>query len=147
MSIWQRLFGAKQSPSPDSGTPAQSAPPEWRKEFADRREAFIKSLRVAVADSTVVSHVYDAEEGYAKFSELKDGRLIKHDQGTLVEAEAFLRHLIDQGHKVAFAVSRNGATSLVCVSYDADQEDWIPAWPADFRVDVTQASVPMTEDW
>lgn len=147
MSIWKRLFGGKESPSADIGKPTQSAPPEWRKEFADRREAFINSLRFAVAGSDVVSRVYDAEKGYAKFSELKDGQLITHDQGTLAEAEAFLRHLIDQGHKVAFAVSRSGATSLVCVSYDGDQEDWTPVWPSDVRVDGAQASVPMTKDW
>jgi hypothetical protein len=122
-------------------------PPEWRREFTDRREAFIKSLRSAVAGSEVVSRVFDAERGYEKFSEWVDGKLVRHDQGTLIEAEAFLQHLIDQGHKVAFAVSRSGAKSLVCVSYDGDQMDWSPVWPVDFRVDVSQTSVPMTRDW
>jgi hypothetical protein len=126
---------------------AHAAPPEWRKEFDDRREAFIKSLRDAVAGSEVVSRVYDAEEGYGKFSKWIEGQLVSSDQGALAEAEAFLRHLIDQGHKAAYAVSRNGTKSFVCVSYDGDQMDWSPVWPADFRVDVAETSLPMTKDW
>ena len=117
---------------------------EWRKQFANRREAFIQSLRAAVAGSEVVAKVFDAEHGYEQFSVWLDGKLVRYDQGTLADAEAFLRHLIDQGHKVAFAVSSSGDKSLVCVSYDGDQLDWSPVWPADFRVDMSQASVPMT---
>jgi hypothetical protein len=123
------------------------ASPEWRKEFADRREAFVQLLRTAVAGSEVVSRVFDGEEGYLKFPQWVDGKLVRYDHGTLADAESFLRHLIDQGHQVAFAISRNGTKSLVCVSYDGDQLDWSPEWPTDFRVDVTQISVPMTESW
>jgi hypothetical protein len=124
-----------------------SPPPAWKKEFASRRESFINSLRTAVADTQVLCRVFDAESGYTNFSKWENGKLIQFNQGTLADAESFLRYLIDQGHKVAFAVSREGPISSVCVSYDGDQMDWSPVWPDDFRVDLSKTSEPMTADW
>jgi hypothetical protein len=139
---------AAAAPPPPPAFDGAVAPAEWRKEFADKREAFIAALQAAVAgSSSIESRVFDAEEGYSPFLESVDGLSVRHDPGGLREAEAFLRHLIDEGHKVAFAVNRDGARANICVSYDADQEDWEPAWPDDFRVDVSQTSTPMTREW
>jgi hypothetical protein len=134
--------------APSTALDGPVAPAEWRKAFADKREAFIAALQAAVAgSSSIESRVFDEEEGYGPFFESVDGQQVRHHRGGLREAEAFLRHLIDQGHKVAFAVNRDGARANICVSYDADQEDWEPAWPEGFRVDVSQTSAPMTRGW
>jgi hypothetical protein len=126
---------------------SSGASPEWRKEFANRREKYIASLRAAVVGCDVVARLYYEEEGYTDFSVFENGKLVRFEKGTLVDAESFLRHLIDQGHMVAYAVSREGAKASVCVSYDMDQEEWSPAWPEGFRVDAEKTSEPMREVW
>jgi hypothetical protein len=148
MGLFDRFRKNRSSSSPSTPVEAPAiAPAEWRKEFDERREAFIRSLRDAVAGCEAIeSRVFD-EEGYTPFTEWVDKQIVKHDRGGLREAEAFLRHLIDEGHVVAFAVSREGTRASVCVSYDADQDDWTPVWPEGFRVDISRTSSPMTREW
>src|SRR5947208_2259983 len=78
-------FTKRKSPSSSAPPVAWAEPPaEWKKEFADRREAFIAALHSAVAGSAdVESRVFDGEDGYGRFSEWVDGRLVYHDGGTL----------------------------------------------------------------
>ena len=98
-------------------------------------------------DARVVNSDDDDQPQYSQFTERVNGKLVYHDRGGVREAEAFLRHLIDEGHTVAYGIQRDGSRAKVCVSYDADAEDWEPAWPGDFRADVSQTSTPMTRDW
>ena len=147
MRFWEKLFRREASLGTSEEKRTKTVSAEWREEFANRREAFIESLRAAVAGSEVESRVYNAEDGYQPFSEWVGGELVKREQGTLTDAEGFLRHLIDQGHKVAYAVRREGGKSYVCVSYDCDAEEWGPTWPVDFHVDVSRTSEQMIETW
>lgn len=151
--LWERYFGKRRKNTARSGPPAgwRNPPPEWRKEFAERREAFLGSFRDATEGA---SHIesrefgFDEDEGkYRPFVHSEDGKLVSQESGGAREAEAYLRHMIDQGHKVAFAVQRDGPKAKVCVSYDGDQLEWTPTWPDDFRVDASGVSTPMTSDW
>jgi hypothetical protein len=148
MGFFDRFRRKPAAASPAPGAEFSIAPPEWRAEFDRKRETFLHALRDAVAGAgEIESRFFDAEDGYQRFSEWVDGKVVYHERGSLREAEEFCRHLIDEGHVVAFAINRDGARARICVSYDGDRPDWSPTWPPDFRVDVSQVSSPMTREW
>ena len=111
---------------------------EWREEFAQAREAFLDSLRTAVASCSEVvcqpcSDVYtfgwSFEQGHTEQP--------WQGQGGLDYGLAYLRHMYDQGFRVGFGVAANDSRATVYLkAWECPQDE--PPWPDSFMPATTR---------
>jgi hypothetical protein len=118
--------------------------PEWREEFARKREDLIASLRSAVgADTEVVSWLRDGSFTFGwAFEQGHTGHPFQQE-GDFNYAASYLRHMINQGFRVAAGIAYNGPQALVCLKAWEDAE---PSWSEDFVPDAVIRSHQSSTD-
>jgi len=106
-----------------------NAPPGFREAFDAAREATEAALTSAVEGAKEV--VCRPLDGNGMFGWRFEGTDPSHSssmQGDLEYGKAYLRHVINQGFRVAFASWSASDRSLVCLkSWEPGDEE--PAWP------------------
>jgi len=105
------------------------APPGFREAFDAAREATEEALTSAVEGAKeVVCRPLDGNGLFGWRFEGTDPTHSSSMQGDLEYAKAYLRHVINQGFKVAFASWSRNDRSLVCLkSWEPGEEE--PTWP------------------
>lgn len=102
---------------------ADLTPDEWRAQFAAIREGFVALLDSRIGDR-VIKEVRACDEDGTPTTwrfEMTDSKFLYHETGSIEEARGYLRAMIDEGWRVAFAADETQAGMIL----------WLTRWESD----------------